>query len=986
LEPTVKPSARPTVEPTIRPTVRPTVHPTAPTVQPTVQPTVLPSSTPTRKPAYPSGQPTGIPTQFPSNQPIGEPSRQPSSRPTLLPTSQPSGVPLSNPTQAPSTSLQTAIEIRFNVTLQENATRIVTSDQTVMESAIVAVITTLVPIVREEGYVTVVDTSIIAPRTINFLGGFSVSQGHPNYIFKIFTVSIIVRLGKSDILDANTTYYTLKNETEAIFFLENQSPFFQRLKALVGDQQLIGLNRVQFPSYYVLVIIHSSSPTSSPTSMPTCTAGDFTDGHHKKVGVFVSCNKCPPGSFSSMDSLRCEVCPIGTYADKFGSSYCNICPFPTYTAFPGSSSCGGIYFDWISFEVMVLTALVLTHFGFIVFSFNRANKLYQENEEGQSHDDYIIFNIILLMSFIDVGLTGTYLVFGIFASHSLFISSLLCFLSPLISFGSILMWSTGMVSLVKCKTRFLKVFFFIYPSQHIIWLTNKYENPATDDGMTDIKIEPYFKLNRYDTLWKLVILAFLWAFYLLYQFICLIIFLLWCFAYAIFLFIMFIPFALFYQSKCLHDMALYTKLLNIWIWRADDNNKEKENVIIDHSKYDYADKDDEGNYTFQNNMSERFDYAILNVAITADVFIEVGFVIIIAVNSTLVGYTNIDLICSIVITSSLCVKLILYIVTKWKYRRLFKDKTISWATWWYSGLLFEAVNGNKKIRNPHYSFKKRIESRIQDTEKVLEDYKMFLGHEIFSRVGKSKTFEIIKIKVMVFSQYLGLLRIVEEKFKTEIIEEKKITASYKKRLEKMALNLSKSFRKKVVELEDAVEDIYDEHCVDSCAVFCETEDDTNNSDVENEEDIIEPIEEIDEYKDFLKELDGYLDGFEDLLAYVIYSDNYSHGSAIALNDDFDSIDCANICFPYQLYKSFENGFGVGYEVVADICNSDLTAYKSEKNDEGIHFNFKKEAISYITDVYGDIYTLPPSDIDSVEYLTLSKDEDIIVRAEDPMLA
>ena len=56
------------------------------------------------------------------------------------------------------------------------------------------------------------------------------------------------------------------------------------------------------------------------------------------VDVSLSCEKCPPGSFSGIGSSNCTLCAAGTYNPIEGASKCLDCP-PLEDSFPGAIKC-----------------------------------------------------------------------------------------------------------------------------------------------------------------------------------------------------------------------------------------------------------------------------------------------------------------------------------------------------------------------------------------------------------------------------------------------------------------------------------------------------------------------------------------------------------------------------------------------------------------------------------------------------------------------
>jgi hypothetical protein len=56
------------------------------------------------------------------------------------------------------------------------------------------------------------------------------------------------------------------------------------------------------------------------------------------VDVALSCDPCPPGTFSKNGSFNCTLCPEGTYNPVEGASTCLDCP-PLEDSFPGSTKC-----------------------------------------------------------------------------------------------------------------------------------------------------------------------------------------------------------------------------------------------------------------------------------------------------------------------------------------------------------------------------------------------------------------------------------------------------------------------------------------------------------------------------------------------------------------------------------------------------------------------------------------------------------------------
>ena len=642
----------------------------------------------------------------------------------------------------------------------------------------------------------------------------------------------------------------------------------------------------------------------------------------------------------------------------------------------------------------IYPAILVIYLGFFGYSFQRVSSL--ERDPKASNENFVVFIIVTFLSLVDFIAPLTYLFFGIFIRHPIFTIAWVIFFIPMLNFARILIWTTGVISLIKCKLRFLQVFFF-YPSRQIRWLTRKNANPATDDGVTSKRTEPFFKFRTYDTPWKLAVLFIIWVSYIVYQSACLLLFSAWCYIYATIFLCMFVPFAFFYQTKGLYDMKFYTYLMNIWIWRTDSalkehkqdvtghdqddtNHKQKskeesDKLILLSSPNDYFPKDkakDEGEEETPKHIkiNHTFDYAIMNSALTAETVTGIGFVLIIMINSSLKTSTEIDISCVLAVGICLILKYILYIVVKFRCRKMFKS--IPWYIYWYSGTLFMSQDGNTNIRCPWYREPKRKQYEDKRTQVEIKRFEKTIDDVLQldpTDTNQSKSaLQCFRGKAFVFHEFLKVLD---------------------RYIDKVEKDHKKTTQVVVKQPEEKQNTVTPNNLLAFLHLFsCKP----------HAQDIKVFIDETNEFKDFLKEMENYADGFEDLLAYVLYEDYLQNirrkdvspqGFGSIYSPTFEDTEYCDIL------QSFFDGMNNGIEAakmhigeipkyVVQVEEAPQTSFFLDPEDPSKVFLTRREhettreyrdrVKSRVLTLHGSVYTLPPSDFVLMKEEFFSEDD------------
>lgn len=259
-------------------------------------------------------------------------------------------------------------------------------------------------------------------------------------------------------------------------------------------------------------------PTSQPSASPSCDSND--------------CSLCSPGEYKSPISSTCEPCPLGKYSKEANrASSCDVCGYPFTTPKIGSNHCTAISLGFTNFYLIaiLLGILFLTLLAVL-----------------QAGRNAMVSFLIMAFPWLDVLTDLAYILTTNFQNYYLFAASVFVFIVPNYHF-------VHLIAQREIMPFFLIPFPLYCCHDSVFWLSSDHGVPLVRNNKL------YISFDKHDSLFKVFYYYVLWLVLFVFQFICLLFFVLWS--------IIHIPFWIFWLHV---GMLLYqTKVIAIGsVWSA----------------------------------------------------------------------------------------------------------------------------------------------------------------------------------------------------------------------------------------------------------------------------------------------------------------------------------------------------------------------------------------------------------------------------------